>query len=150
MPNGIVVCIEYSRNVIFTSNVYLTNVLYVPKFSFNLISVSQLLKSLNNDLTFSPISCVIHDSQTKDKIDLVRNEASLYIFNSNKQILSNNHNASLNNCSVKILICGIIDWVIFLMINFLLCKLNILMLLLMILMFMVLVLGPNKETSFLP
>ncbi|WVY89409.1 hypothetical protein V8G54_034923 [Vigna mungo] len=40
LPNGKIVCSEYSGTVVLNNNIRLQNVLYVPQFSFNLISIS--------------------------------------------------------------------------------------------------------------
>ena len=42
--------------------------LYVPNFSFNLLSLSQLTKSIQCHVTFSPNSCVFQDLRTNKMI----------------------------------------------------------------------------------
>ena len=64
----------------FSNKFYLNNVLYVPEFTFNLISTSKLASNLNCHLTFSSKDCVIQDNLTKEKIGTVEVKDGLYIF----------------------------------------------------------------------
>jgi len=71
-----------SGTVAFSNKLYLTDVLYVPKFTFNLVSASKLALNWNCHLIFSSKDCVIQDNLTKEKIGIVEARNGLYIFHS--------------------------------------------------------------------
>jgi len=48
-----------------TFSLALTNVNYIPHVSFNLVSVSSLIKAFQCSLTFSPSSCTVQDIKMK-------------------------------------------------------------------------------------
>ena len=81
LPNGNFVTAAYSGTVFFNNKFVLKNVLYVPNFSFNLISISRLTTSLKCGLIFSSTECLIHNFITKDKIGTVDVVVGLYVFN---------------------------------------------------------------------
>lgn len=70
LPNGQQATISHTGKSKLTSSLSIDNVLYIPSFKHNLLSVSQLTKSLNCSLTFYPDSCVMQDLSTKMKIGL--------------------------------------------------------------------------------
>jgi len=79
LPNGSTVFLHYTDTIAFHTNFQLRDVLYVPQFSFNLLSVSKIVNSLHFDLTFSSSGCMIQDVKTKEKIGLVKVHAGLYV-----------------------------------------------------------------------
>ena len=68
LHNGHYVTANYSGIVNLNYRISLTNVLYVPAFSFNLISISKLTSCLQCDLIFCSNKFIIQDIRTKDKI----------------------------------------------------------------------------------
>ena len=80
LPNGHCFYTSYSGTVNFSNRFYLTNVLYVPEFTFNLVSASKLASNLNCQLIFSSKDCVIQDNLTKEKIGTVDAKDGLYVF----------------------------------------------------------------------
>jgi len=71
LPNGDSVTASQFGTVVFNDNFILKNVLYVPDFSFNLISISQLTTSPKCELIFSSTECLIQNPRTKDKIGTI-------------------------------------------------------------------------------
>ena len=61
LPNGTRVAITHTRAICITSTFILHNVLLVPDFKFNLISVSCLVKSLSCSAHFFPTCCYIQE-----------------------------------------------------------------------------------------
>ncbi|KAG5001528.1 hypothetical protein JHK87_022600 [Glycine soja] len=59
LPNGSIVFAHISGNVQLSPHFIIHDVLYVPNFKFNLISISKLLSSLKYTLTFSNSHCQI-------------------------------------------------------------------------------------------
>ncbi|WVZ17057.1 hypothetical protein V8G54_010039, partial [Vigna mungo] len=88
LPNGEIVCSEYSGTVVLNNNINLQNVFYVPQFSFNLISISQLVSFKNYELNFSSHGCTIQDIQTRKKTFIAKLIGGLYILDCSLNILS--------------------------------------------------------------
>lgn len=63
--------------IYLTPSLILQDVLHIPGFQFNLISVNKLTHSLNCQFLFSHLSCIIQDVSTKKTIGHVHN--NLYI-----------------------------------------------------------------------
>ena len=57
LPNNSTVVAEFAGTKNFSDSLVLFNVLYIPEFSFNLISVQTLIKDLNCKLNFSCEHC---------------------------------------------------------------------------------------------
>ena len=72
-------CVLGSRTIHSTSLITLTYVLSLPQFSFNLISVSKLTRTLNCSISFFPDYCFIQDLLTKRIISRGRESEGLYI-----------------------------------------------------------------------
>ena len=61
LPNGSLVPVTHIGSINFSSQFTLTNVMCVPTFHFNLISVSKLSQNSQYSFIFSSQSCVIQD-----------------------------------------------------------------------------------------
>jgi predicted aspartyl protease len=61
LPNGQSVMVTHIGSIQITPTLLLTNVLCVPSFDFNLISVSKLTSSLHCCIFFLSTYCFIHD-----------------------------------------------------------------------------------------
>ncbi|XP_065620096.1 uncharacterized protein LOC136063519 [Quercus suber] len=61
LPNGETALVTYIGSICLSENLVLTNVLCVPSFSFNLLSVSQLTKKMHCCLIFLSTFCFIQD-----------------------------------------------------------------------------------------
>ena len=59
LPNGHHVHATHSGTVHLSASITLTDVLYIPSFTFNLISISKLVSSANCKLIFSSTSCIL-------------------------------------------------------------------------------------------
>jgi len=98
LPNGHYVTSNYSGTVNLNYRISLTNVLYVPTFSFNLVSISKLASCLQCDLTFCSNKCIIQDNKTKDRIGSVDLIGGLYCLD--RSITQ--HVSPFLNCVTKI------------------------------------------------
>jgi len=78
LPNNNDVIAYYAGTVQFCDNLILFNVLYVPEFHFNLISVQTLIKDLNCKLIFSSKCCQIQDTITSQMIGQANLSQGLY------------------------------------------------------------------------
>lgn len=61
LPNGSNAIAEFSGDVHLSDSIILTDVLYLPSFSFHLISVSRLTKGSSYCCVFSDKTCFIQD-----------------------------------------------------------------------------------------
>nr|KYP67125.1 hypothetical protein KK1_013448 [Cajanus cajan] len=78
LPTGQQVLATHFGLVKFTDTFYLSDVLFIPDFKFNLISISKLVSSLDVQLIFCSTSCVIQDLKTNEKIGTVDVNVGLY------------------------------------------------------------------------
>ena len=78
LPNGHEVHATHLGTVHLTPSIILNDVLYIPSFSFNLISISKLISTNNYELIFSSNTCVLQDINTKAKIGTVEVSHGLY------------------------------------------------------------------------
>lgn len=77
-PNGNCVIVQYANNIVFSPLLYVHHVLYAPKFSLNLISISKLCQNLNCSAVFFVKQCLLQELNTQRMISLGSEENSLY------------------------------------------------------------------------
>jgi hypothetical protein len=65
LPNGSIVKTYIIGDIHITNTLTLTSVLYLPHFTYNLISVSKVTHQLGCTFTFASNVCTIHDSEQK-------------------------------------------------------------------------------------
>jgi gag-polypeptide of LTR copia-type/Integrase core domain/Retrotransposon gag protein/GAG-pre-integrase domain len=80
MPNGATVYTTQMGKTRLGPNLELTNVLHVPSFSQNLMSVSKLTKANNCAAIFFPNFCVFQDLSTKKMIGMGEERDGLYYY----------------------------------------------------------------------
>ena len=78
LPNGQTVPALYIGTVSLSSTLHLHNVLCVPNFSFNLLSVSKLTKESNLCLSFFDSHCLLQDQSMKKMIGIAYEKQGLY------------------------------------------------------------------------
>ena len=78
LPNGVLVNIVGIGNIDLGSNLSLTDVLYIPQFKFNLLSVSCLTKRMHCCVWFDENLCGIQDHTRALTIGMGREIANLY------------------------------------------------------------------------
>jgi len=66
--DGTQISTHFAGTVLFSEFFFLNDALYTPNFSFNLISVSKLVNSLNSQLIFSKSACLVN-ARYSDIID---------------------------------------------------------------------------------
>nr|XP_016433975.1 PREDICTED: uncharacterized protein LOC107760444 [Nicotiana tabacum] len=59
LPNSYRIKVTYSGTVPLLPNLFLQNVLYIPSFKYNLLSVHKLCKQLKQYVLFTPFSCFL-------------------------------------------------------------------------------------------
>ena len=65
IADGSTVHIQSKGDVCLSSHITLSSVLHVPNFTYNLMSISRLVKDLNCVVIFSPSGCLLQDSISK-------------------------------------------------------------------------------------
>lgn len=78
LPNGTSTPITHMGTFQFNSKFSLHDVLYVPTFRMNLMSVSKLTRDLNCSVIFLVDSCILQDLDSKKTIGLGRRHGGLY------------------------------------------------------------------------
>jgi Reverse transcriptase (RNA-dependent DNA polymerase) len=87
MPNGTSVHASQLGKAKLGPNLELTNVLHVPSFSQNLLSVSKLTKANNCAAIFFPHFCVFQDLSTKKMIGMGEERDGLYYYSHNQRLV---------------------------------------------------------------
>ena len=78
LPNGHYVPATHSGDICLSASIILSDVLYIPSFTFNLISISKLVSSTNCKLIFFSTSCILQDTNTQARIGTVEVRNGLY------------------------------------------------------------------------
>ncbi|WVZ14716.1 hypothetical protein V8G54_012282 [Vigna mungo] len=78
LPNGQQTIASYSGTMKINDSLSISNVLYLPQFNFNLISVSKLTTVHNCQLIFLDNQCFIPDRHSKRMIGIVDAQDGLY------------------------------------------------------------------------
>jgi len=104
VPNGQTVYAKYSGLVRFSDKFYFSDVLYVPHFQLNLISVSKLTHQLKCTLTFTSTHCIIQENLTQERIGTVKVTADLYLVTTLPA-----SSRSKPHCFAPFIICNITD-----------------------------------------
>lgn len=68
VPTGNTVIVNKMGTIVLNNNIKLRDVLYIPQFSCNLISINKLTYDLNCTVTYSSHGCMIQDQQTRSMI----------------------------------------------------------------------------------
>lgn len=79
LPDGSVKLVDTIGTVRFNSLLTLQNVLLVPSFKHNLLSVGKLLEDSNLMASFASDMCVFRDLTTKDNVDKGKRMNGFYI-----------------------------------------------------------------------
>ena len=96
IANGSMLTILGTGTVELSPTLCLKNVLYVPKFSCNLLSISQLTAEQNLTAIFNSASCQFQDQTSGQVIGSAREFSGLYYF-SRDVSSSNNHRAAVGS-----------------------------------------------------
>nr|XP_017225246.1 PREDICTED: uncharacterized protein LOC108201479 [Daucus carota subsp. sativus] len=78
LPNGHQAQVRMKGNIKRTPDIILYDVLLVPAFQFNLVSVSKLITTLHCVVKFRPKSCIIQDSLEKNVKGIGKLHGNLY------------------------------------------------------------------------
>ncbi|KAK9734809.1 hypothetical protein RND81_04G164700 [Saponaria officinalis] len=79
LSNGQFIIINSVGTVPITSEISLQNVLFVPSFKYNLLSISKLAKQFNSIISFTPKFCFMQGSSTKKPLILGHSVRDLYL-----------------------------------------------------------------------
>ena len=82
LPNGSHVTASISGSIALSPNLVLHNVLYIPSFHVNLISIAKLVHTNNCVVHFTNDSCKILQNQSMEVIGTTRLQRGLYVLHS--------------------------------------------------------------------
>ena len=68
LPNGQTLFITHYGDVQIYASIVLKNVLYVPSFRYNLVSISKLTTQLQTFVLFTDETCLMQDPSLKNKL----------------------------------------------------------------------------------
>ncbi|KAF7845046.1 uncharacterized protein G2W53_001951 [Senna tora] len=95
LPDGSVKNVSHIGEVVINSKILLKDVLYVPEFRYNLISVHRLAGSSNMKFNFDTAQCIMQDLLSSQVLAVGRVEKHLYLLDSEE----NRNIFSLDNAS---------------------------------------------------
>ncbi|XP_074304193.1 uncharacterized protein LOC141638914 [Silene latifolia] len=110
LPDGSIKFVYQMGRVYLTPTITLENVLVIPGFRQNLLSVSKLVENSKMTAVFTPTECVLQDHSSKTILGRARRVGDLYklrpaagsMFGKNKPVAGSltGRNTSLSNCSL--------------------------------------------------
>ncbi|KAL0395265.1 UNVERIFIED_CONTAM: Retrovirus-related Pol polyprotein from transposon RE1 [Sesamum latifolium] len=99
-PDNSVSYETHTGNITLSPTLTLSNVLLIPSFKHNLLSVSQLCQSLSIAFVFLTSSCILQDLMTKRPLAIGTKVGRLYFLYSNSFSVSPQHTCySVEDCS---------------------------------------------------
>ena len=81
LPNGDTSAITHMGTITLQDSLVLVNVLYVPMFTYNLLSISKLLADNGCTATFSPVTCSLQAPTWTKALEIGKVTNGLYIHN---------------------------------------------------------------------
>lgn len=102
LPNRNIILANFSGTIILDPSLILLDVLYIPEFRFNLISISKLCHNYHYQIPFSRQSCHIQHVSTKKTISLVDQHRNIYILHKDTYT----HSAHTFSCNIDSLNIG--------------------------------------------
>lgn len=100
LPSGMSESIVGIGSVSLSDKIVLRNVLFVPAFRFNLLSVSSFTSEVDSMISFTSTSCLIQDLTRELMIGKGRRISNLYVLESGSLISANNFSGNKIACSV--------------------------------------------------
>ena len=97
LPNSTKVKVEGIGSIKLNDDIFLHNVLFIPTFRFNLLSLLSLINDNSFQFTMQPNSFVLQDLKTLKRIGTARQHQGLLLFDFPK---SSFHNTSIQSCNV--------------------------------------------------
>lgn len=79
LPNNLKLKTTHKKEIHFNDSFILVDVLYVPTFTYNLLSVTKLATTLNGEVVFSAKCYVIKECLTKRRIGSAEESNGLYL-----------------------------------------------------------------------
>jgi hypothetical protein len=99
LPNGNKVCANIAGSVQILPNIIIHNVLFVPHFNVNLISVQRLIESLDCHFAFYLDHCSILQNSNQKMIGIAKKKGGLYVLESPAASVSSISGSSNISCN---------------------------------------------------
>lgn len=96
LPNGFELKVTHVGIVHLCSNLILDDVLFVPSFQVNLLSVSRLVSSTNQDVVFSYGECIIQYHSLKTMTGHRKLKSGLYFLELNEVVPMQNTSCNVS------------------------------------------------------
>ncbi|KAF7812032.1 Retrovirus-related Pol polyprotein from transposon TNT 1-94 [Senna tora] len=100
LPDGSVKVVKSMGTTMINGCLRLDNVLYVPEFRYNLISVSKLVSDSSIEVKFHSLGCVMQDRLNNQVLAEGTLEKNLYVLN--KTLNCNSNSVVLNNVDASV------------------------------------------------
>ncbi|XP_017431755.1 uncharacterized protein LOC108339119 [Vigna angularis] len=96
LPNGMKTTATHKGIVKISEKLFLEDVLFIPDFCYNLISISKLVAHNHLCIIFTDNTCFIQDLSTNNKIGSIELHGGLYIFSGPIELHERKHQHLLN------------------------------------------------------
>ncbi|KAF7843553.1 Retrovirus-related Pol polyprotein from transposon TNT 1-94 [Senna tora] len=106
LPTGHTVNVLETGSVRIKAEIELTNVLYIPSFKYNLLSVNRLAKDLNMNVIFDSQQCLIQDLKTRRILAKGKVDGNLYLLDN----MNNGIETSLKQHCNSVTMCKTNIW----------------------------------------
>ncbi|KAG8482872.1 hypothetical protein CXB51_023953 [Gossypium anomalum] len=97
LPTGSSSPITHTGSCTISPDIKLANVLYIPDFRYNLLSISKLTKDLHCFVAFYPHFCIFQDLSSGKMKGIGREQDGLYIFQPSQTVMSPKSASTLGN-----------------------------------------------------
>ncbi|KAL2892600.1 Retrovirus-related Pol polyprotein from transposon TNT 1-94 [Bienertia sinuspersici] len=106
LPDGNLKSVKNIGSIQLTPKIKLENVLYLPQFQHNLMSLSKVIHSNNLKVVFDKTGCYFQDLSTNEKVVRVREHEGVYVFEDGQEHKGSSGGTRINKnqaifCNVK-------------------------------------------------
>lgn len=105
LRNGSLVTTEFAETILLYSHFTLTNVLYLPQFSVNLIDFLKLTHNLECQHFFYNSNCLIHNSYSMEMIGVTELRGEFYILKHPHVEVPHTHSCYTDTCIYQLFHC---------------------------------------------
>jgi len=91
LPNNTHVTATHRGYIKLKDKLFLKDVLFIPSFVYNLVSISKLVSTLNVEIVFTSKSCVIQEQISKEKIGIAKSNHGLYVIDNHAALHTTSH-----------------------------------------------------------
>ncbi|XP_074347150.1 uncharacterized protein LOC141685979 [Apium graveolens] len=104
LPNGQLTSVTYVGVVELHNSIVLTDVLFVPSFQYNLISIPKLTQNAQYGISFTKDTCTLQDLSLKRSKEIGSFHGGLYILQNPVSLSSVVHSSASVSCNIALVV----------------------------------------------